>query len=322
MSAAFEALAKQMARDMADDYGVAFASAQRRNPNKAGHEGEASWASLLKKWFPRHHVVTRKYIVGPGGGTNEIDLLVLKPDYPEYLHDRSDVLISGVAAAFSCKTTLRDGHIEEALVQKRKLLGAAGFDYFLDGADDLHPETDPSDSIRRQQPSTVHEALRGPIPFGLLAHSSALALGDVDFRQTLSQHYRDVAYAGPEPRVNHPQKELDAVLVADSGFFRTLRVSYLQNEDASRAGGPMSVFSQNGNLLGLEGAELVQFLMWLSGAVSQDDTHALQTMEPLLAPPNGFGYFHPWPLDVYPPHVRQDPTALQRPDGQPYSFMH
>ncbi len=320
MTATFEAVASQLANELAADYAVAVAAARQHNGNKAGHAGEASWKGLLEKWFPRHKIVTRKYIVGPGGSSNEVDLLVLKLDYPPHLAEKHEILISGVAAAFSCKTTLRVQHIAEAIAQKRTILKVAGYDFHLDGVDGLDPATDPYDDILRQQPSTLHGALRGPFPFGLLAHSSVLSTGGGDFRTALSGHYRDAAYAGTPPAVNHPLKELDAVLVANAGFFRTLRVSFVPNSEELAPGGPTSTFAQDGNALGLEGAELIQFLLWVSSVISRDEVHALKTMEPLLAPRNGFGYFAPWPLTVYPEHLRSDLSNLLQANGEPYLF--
>lgn len=114
----FHGLFRELSLRIKTDYEEARSHARNANPQRAGHEGEATWQTLIKQWGPRLPVETRKYIVGPGGDSNEVDLVILKPDYPEHLRSHSSALVSGVAAAFSVKLTLKRAHILEALEQK------------------------------------------------------------------------------------------------------------------------------------------------------------------------------------------------------------
>lgn len=126
MADKFDTLLERLAQSVADDYEEARTNATAGNPQRAGHEGEGTWTRILRDWGPGWPVVTRKYIVGPGGSSNEVDVVILRPDYPTHLHHEPSVLSSGVAAAFSSKTTARRADVFEAVTQKRQLLAAAG----------------------------------------------------------------------------------------------------------------------------------------------------------------------------------------------------
>jgi hypothetical protein len=155
---------------------------------------EATIGSLGPGW----PVVTRKYIVGPKGESNEVDVIVLKPDYPVHLREEPSILITGVAAAFSSKLTLRREHIAEAIAQKKLILDTAG---------------EPGGSAR--------EVLGGGFSFGLLTHSTALFKGTDDFKGQMQDLYDEVGHNLERRVVTHPREELDALLIADSAFFST-----------------------------------------------------------------------------------------------------
>lgn len=113
----FHALVQAVAEGVERDYAEARNYARRRDPQRAGHQAEATWRQMLERWGNGWPVVSRRYIVGPWGESGEIDLIVLRPDYPAHLKDEAAILISGVAAAFSCKLTLRRRDIVDAINQ-------------------------------------------------------------------------------------------------------------------------------------------------------------------------------------------------------------
>ncbi|MBP2524266.1 MULTISPECIES: DUF6602 domain-containing protein [unclassified Rhodococcus (in: high G+C Gram-positive bacteria)] len=87
---------------------------------QTGHRAEAKWAALLSAWLPpSYEVATRKYLLledeaGPDT-SKETDIVVFHPSYPTHLRTNAAVLVSGVVAAFSVKTTLDRSGIEDAV---------------------------------------------------------------------------------------------------------------------------------------------------------------------------------------------------------------
>lgn len=120
------------------------------DPGTAGDEGEENWAKLIRSWLPSTmKVLTKGRILFPDrSASRQLDVLVLKPGYPDRLSDKKLYLSSGVAAAFECKTTLKGKHIQAA----------------VDSASQIKK------SIRPIHGS-IESELVSPILFGLLAHS-------------------------------------------------------------------------------------------------------------------------------------------------------
>ena len=69
----------------------------KEDPGTAGDQGEENWAALLKNWLPPiFHVVTKGRIVDSRGvATPQIDVIVLKPEYPKALLDKKCFLLAG-----------------------------------------------------------------------------------------------------------------------------------------------------------------------------------------------------------------------------------
>src|SRR3954454_18215226 len=80
----FHLLIKTLAQTVEQDYQEARKHAREDDSQRAAREGESTWLLLLTGWGPGWPVVTRKYIVGPSGDTNEVDAIVLKPDSPAH----------------------------------------------------------------------------------------------------------------------------------------------------------------------------------------------------------------------------------------------
>lgn len=288
MTTRFEDLFARLARDVSDDYEEARKHAQDKDPQQSGHVGESTWQQLLSEWGPGWPVVTRKYVVGPGGSTNEVDVLVLKPDYPAKLHNHSAILVSGVAAAFSSKTTLRKPHILEAIEQKKRILAVAE-----------NPE------------GSVRQILCGPVPFGLLCHSTNLRQNDVDFAESMQALYEEVAHSASEKAVNHPREELDALLVADRAFLSTFRMSYAPIAGSLESRwGPSSSLNRYSKDVEHPGAPLAQFVTWLHNQCSPGTDHPLTALSKTFGADASSGYQTAWPMSIYPQRFLDNPSSL------------
>lgn len=295
----FHTLLDNLARSVAADYAEAREHARQKDSQRAGHEGESTWQRLLEQWGPNWPVVTRKYIVGPDGTSNEIDVVVLKPDYPAHLQAESSVSISGVAAAFSSKLTLRRPDIAEAIDQKKRLVEIAG------------------------NLSSPAGALVGPFPFGLLAHSTEFLKNSPDFSSEMQLAYEGVAHGAANPLATQPNHELDALLVADRGFFSTTRVSLIEGPiggpDAYSLS-PMSSFSSYSYSSTTAATPLVQFITWVSSACAGTDSSSLSLLAQMFGIESASGYMTRWPLETYPEHIRRNLSTLLNEYGLPKTF--
>lgn len=283
MTRRFEDLIRQLSESVRADYEEARRHTRNKDPQRAGHEGEGTWQRVLEAWGPGWPVVTRKYIVGPGGETNEVDVLLLKPTYPAPLLGQPSVMASGVAAAFSCKLTLRRNDLREALTQKARINDVAG---------------------RPNQ--TVRESLCGTIPFGLLAHSMDFSgAAQRDPSHVLQEAYEQIAHelvggSAAEGLVTHPADELDALLVADASFLQTMRVAF--GLVAPR--GPSTSFNMPSRPPDRAGTPLAQFLVWLEGRCGTD---ALASLSAAFRARESQGLVTNWPIDIYAEHIKADP---------------
>jgi hypothetical protein len=294
----FYALLDGLAANAADAYDRAHRIAREKDPNHAGHIGEATWSSMLTTWGPGWPVVTRKYIVGPGGETNEVDIIVLKPDYPRALWEESSVLVSGVAAAFSSKLTLKPEHIDEAIGQKKAILHAAG-----------------------RSASGVRESVSGPFPFGLLAHGAAEPLRKApDFPGALQDLYERRAHDQAEPLVTSPREELDGILVANRGFVSMMRTSVVFEGVGQPLGGPTSAMVRySAEDAFLPGLPIAQFLTWMHNAVNPGGRSSLQSLVHMLGADSNSGLMTKWQMDAYPDRLR-DPRHLLNEFGNAMLF--
>ncbi|WP_291053954.1 DUF6602 domain-containing protein [Herbiconiux sp.] len=283
----FSALLDRATQSVQDDYDHAHAQAVSGDSQRAGHGGEATWAGLLEQWGPGWPVVTRKYVVGPGGTSNEVDVILLRPDYPQHLHSEPEILASGVAAAFSSKLTLRKKDIIEAIQQKKLLVEVAG-----------------------ATPQNVQEALRGPFPFGLLSHSTDLFKSSDDFGTAMRELYIDLTEESSPPLVSHPREELDALLIANKAFFSGSRISLAPVGTPTADWSPVSTFNYHDANSSTKGVPLVQFVTWLAAAVSNGRHHALESLEPMFSATSSSGFMRPWSRDIYPDHIRDDVRQL------------
>lgn len=284
----FIALIGAAAREIKDDYEAARKHARNKDSQRAGHEGEAAWVNLISKWLPLGQIVTRKYIVGPSGETNEIDLVILRPDYPSALTDQPTVLISGVLAAFSCKLTLRKKDILDALEQKRMINSVAG-----------------------TFGSAWPEVMTGPVPFGLLSQSTGLMPSSQDPRGDFRTLYDDLVHSVDGYAVGHPSEELDALLIADRGFWSTSfsALAPKLQPDGTYKHLPMTAFLEHAPGKELGGYPLVQFLTWLSARCSSG-VSSLSALRPVYGLDQQSGTMIFWEGSIYPEHIQANPTVL------------
>ncbi|WP_329786446.1 DUF6602 domain-containing protein, partial [Mycobacterium intracellulare] len=73
---------------------------------------------------PQYEIGTRKYLLlerDIDGETysNETDLVIFHPSYPRELRERSEVLVAGVVAAFSVKSSLDAQVLQDAIAEAR-----------------------------------------------------------------------------------------------------------------------------------------------------------------------------------------------------------
>lgn len=88
----------------------------REDPGTAGDQGEENWASILQDWLPSNYqVVTKGQVIDhEGNASPQVDVLILRPYYPDKLREKKLYFAAGVIAAFECKLTLKNTHLSKA----------------------------------------------------------------------------------------------------------------------------------------------------------------------------------------------------------------
>ena len=134
---------------MEDDYRRILENV-KDDPGTAGDQGEENWKELLENWLPPiFQIVTKGRILGTNGDdTPQIDLMILRPEYPKKLLSKKYYIASGVLAAFECKITLKSEHFKKVFTNSKSVAEVSG-----------------------KQKGTLYRELHSPILYGLLAHS-------------------------------------------------------------------------------------------------------------------------------------------------------
>jgi hypothetical protein len=148
---------EEVAADVAADYNRLHSDA-RADPQRSGHGGESTWERLLKDWLPpAYGVATRKYILPETDDKQpfETDIVVFNAGYPERLRNREEVLVGGVAAAFSVKLTLDAAGLRDGVERAARLRRGIA-----------------------QRHGTVRQELTSSLVVGLLAHSHSWSRPD------------------------------------------------------------------------------------------------------------------------------------------------
>lgn len=174
---------------------------QRRvneDPGTAGDEGEENWAELLRNWLPSdYEVVTKGRIISSKGKASpQIDILVLKPCYPNYLKSKKLYLAGGVAAAFECKLTLKRHHVKEAFSTASEIR-----------------------NLSDNKVGSPLEEMNSPIVYGILAHSHTWKAENAtpieNINQAIEQY--DNEY------ITKPTECLDFVCVSDLATWSAMK---------------------------------------------------------------------------------------------------
>ncbi|WP_296726096.1 DUF6602 domain-containing protein [Variovorax sp.] len=169
---------RSYSRKLAEDY-AAIRPRSLEDPGTSGDQGEESWARMLRDWLPEgYSVVTKGRILGASGRASpQVDVIVLKPNYPKFLKGHQYYLLDGVAAAFECKLTLKANHIEKVM-QNAKLIAEL--------------QSKPSGSPQRE--------IFSPFVYGLLAHSHAWRDSNDAVVARVTEKLHDVGQQANEPR--------------------------------------------------------------------------------------------------------------------------
>ena len=176
-------------RDIQDEY-QRILKRVKEDPGTAGDQGEENWATLLRNWLPpTFQIVTKGRIIGfEGEPSPQIDVLVLRPEYPKKLLDKKLYLADGVLAAFECKIIFKVKHLEKAIQTSKAIKNL-----FIP---------------RSESP---YKQLHAPIVYGLLAHSHNLKKTKKENGKVILENlikYDNVI-------VEHPREMIDIVCIAD-----------------------------------------------------------------------------------------------------------
>lgn len=219
---------RQVTREIQSEY-ERISSRSTEDPGTAGDEGEENWATLLREWLPpNYHVVTKGRILSRANvATPQVDVLVLKPEYPSKLLNKRHYLAAGVIAAFECKTNLRPGGLKKTMENAAKISRILREDnkanYYLD---------------RRRDSNTAYIELHRPLIYGLLAHSHSFGRDDGAAREKISSKIKE----HDEEFYEHPSELIDLVCVADLAVWRSQRAPYslLNQEKPDKHGNPIT----------------------------------------------------------------------------------
>lgn len=193
---------RKTASGMADEYEEVFSrlSSTQGRVQESGHQIEAAWRDFLSAWLPpQYEVKTRKYIVGEFGSgedLEETDLIILSPNYPRALREKTHILAGGVAAAFSVKSTLKKASVYEAAESCARLQRT------------LAPRE-----------GTPRKELTKPFPYGVLAHSHGWKTGGSDPLHNVSKSL----FEADQRHASSPRDCLDLVCVPDLGTWNNIK---------------------------------------------------------------------------------------------------
>lgn len=190
---------RSYSRKLAEDY-AATRPRVLEDPGTSGDQGEESWASLLRDWLPEgYSVVTKGRILGASGKASpQVDVIVLKPNYPKFLKGQKYYLLDGVAAAFECKLTLKPGHLEKVMKNAKYIA-------------ELSPK--PTGSPQKE--------ILAPLIYGVLAHSYAWKSEKDSVVKNITDKIHELGQEASEPR------ELpELVCIADLAGWRLSHSQY------------------------------------------------------------------------------------------------
>jgi hypothetical protein len=183
----------EVATEIERDYMKSRVELERRGTaatQEVGHRSESAWGRVFREWLPPTYLIGyRKYLLLETGDTlktRETDLVVFHPSYPKSLRDRTTVLASGVAAAFSTKRTLDRAGLEEAITASHLLHRGM-----------------------KKRAATLRDDVVPSVFYGLLAHSHS-------WKSQRSEVEKKISAILREHEVNsRPREGIDLVCIAD-----------------------------------------------------------------------------------------------------------
>lgn len=299
---------QQVSAEMSSEYKRIQARATE-DPGTAGDQGEENWAELLRDWLPRsYEVITKGRIISQEGVTSpQIDILVLKGDYPKKLINKKLYLAAGVAAAFECKTTLRISHITEVMENCEKIKN-------------LYPT----------QTGTPYKELHTPLIYGLLAHSHSWK----GLNSTPEQNIEEKLIESDSEFINHPRLQLDLLCVSDLATWSSLKTTYIGPQQVPDWTTLASVYGANGSAtstfmahtrgnelqvdhftpIGVLISRLIQKLAWYNSSTRElADYFRIANLAG-----SGRGLLRLWPSSIYSEEIRPSVEAGKLSNGKPW----
>jgi hypothetical protein len=175
----------------------------KEDPGTAGDQAEETWAGVLRRWLPQHfHVVTKGRIIGSSGAaSNQIDVIVLWPNYPPFMLEKKLYIASGVAAAFEVKLTLKLQHIRKAFETAIQLSEITEDEHFKR-----------KNSKRQKGENFAYEEYHRMFEYGILSHSFEVSDSEKAM-DTITTKIRSL----DAELVHHPKQMIDLVCVHGLG---------------------------------------------------------------------------------------------------------
>jgi hypothetical protein len=261
-----EYLVKQATAKLAAEYDR-MRQVAKEDPGTSGDQGEENWKELLRQWLPAsYHVETKGRIISSTGETSgQVDVVVLRPSYPNGLLSSKLYLATGVLAAFECKRTLRRENIKAAV--------KAG--------------------IRIKKLARSDQRVNHQIIYGLLAHSHDLWRAKKPPEQVLEEALNQA----DKYEVADPRDGIDMICVPPLGTWTLLRRAHDLSKDkgiflTSYMGGPAKDFIGGTDAIG---RFLTAFLRRL-GRVDESITPIADYFEGVGLFGFGSGEVREWPI--------------------------
>ncbi|MFJ2931928.1 DUF6602 domain-containing protein [Streptomyces sp. NPDC087219] len=274
----------QMSTQLSAEY-TRIWSKTREDPGTAGDEGEENWADFLREILPaRFQVVTKGRILSTRGvHTPQIDVLVLSPDYPQFMARRrtKTYLADGVVAAFECKNTLRAQHLRDAARTAAAVR-----------------------AVTTERSGDPHKELFGAPVYGLLAHSHVWK----ERGSTPAAHIDRELYDGMK-LASHPKDLLDVVCVADLATWWPCRgtawTHHPESNGEPRIEAQLSRHEGRGTPVMALATTLLRLLAW-----DQPSLRPIANYFQAVASTIGGGPSRTWSMDLYSASVRTQLTSM------------
>lgn len=191
-----EAFLRSAQARMKEDY-ERFTLHSAEDPNTAGAQGEGSWKKFFESWLPpTFSILTGCRLIGHNGQrSKQVDVVVLRPEYPKNLIDEKYILTGGVLAAFECKLTLRSRDIKAFFERSHSVKVTAN-----------------------ARLGTPYRELQRPILYGLLAHSHGWGV-----KSNLTSALNDKIHKIDTEKVDHPSMMPDLICIADLATWSAIK---------------------------------------------------------------------------------------------------